>query len=161
MNRALYTSFVLALILSACSKKGEASYAYRFYEDKELLIESDTNGYMQYASLQDGQNRVFEYQYTAQDEEYISDDEYSEFIRFEIDPALSSFTYQDSGLISINAVFTKVCFCGFPYEKEKDLAPSGSISGERISESQWDIDMDLTFYGNEHKNIQHRFTRTN
>tara|TARA_B100000809_G_scaffold222714_1_gene231880 strand:+ start:493 stop:843 length:351 start_codon:yes stop_codon:yes gene_type:complete len=112
---------------------------------------------MKYGNIEEGPNLVFEYEYSAEEKANISDDEYSEFIRFEINPELTEFNYKNEELAEIKTVFSKSCFCGFGYELEKDVAPKGIISGEKISNTEWKILIDVVFYGDENKNIISKF----
>ena len=49
---------------------------------------------MKYGNLKEGINLVFDYEYSAKEETTISINEYSEFIRFEINPELTEFNYE-------------------------------------------------------------------
>ncbi len=158
MKNQLVLLFV-SLLAFSCSKKNKVSYAYTFIENAALIIESQNNGYMKYWSLEEGENLVFEYEYQAEDNEHIQDDEYAEFIHFQIDPSLNEFNYSDSELESINAVFTESCFCGYPDDELKDVPPKGNISGQKLSATEWEISIDVTFYGDEKKTISEIFTR--
>ncbi|WP_159023593.1 hypothetical protein [Formosa sp. L2A11] len=85
---------------------------------------------------------------------------FTEWIRFEIDPELDRFSYTDTELVAIDAVYTKSCFCFFPYNEAKDVNPRGTISGEKTSDTTWEINLDVTFYGDEHKTIDTKFKLT-
>lgn len=154
MKKALLI-LVLSAIISACSKNNEDRYSYTFSTGSALIIEA-TNGYMKYGKVVSGTNLVFEYQFERDDEENIADDEYAEFIRFEIDPSLNEFNYGDEELQTINPIFTQECFCGF-YGEEKEVSPTGFISGKKVSDTKWDITIDVIFYGDESKNISNTF----
>jgi hypothetical protein len=125
-----------------------------FFDKSELNIESYKGSYMQYATIESGENLVFEYRFIAQDEEKIADDEYSETIRFEIDTNINKFSYSDDELLDIKAVFTQYCHCGFPPSESKNVNPKGTISGEKISNKEWRVRINTTFYGNEKKDIE-------
>ena len=146
-----------SLILVSCSEENNEYYSYNFVENSTLNIETYDESYMKYGNIEEGTNLVFEYEYSAEEKANISDDEYSEFIRFEINPQLTEFNYKNEELAEIKTVFSKSCFCGFEYDVEKDVAPSGTISGERISDTEWKILIDVVFYGDENKNFISRF----
>ncbi|MFY0604577.1 MAG: hypothetical protein JXQ93_11540 [Flavobacteriaceae bacterium] len=152
---------ISSLILTSCSKKNEEYYTYHFSENKTLNIETYDGSYMKYGNVEEGTNLVFEYEYSAEDDVNISDDEYSEFIRFEINPALTAFSYEDNELSDIKIVFSEICFCGFEYDPDKDVPPTGRISGERVSQTEWNISIDVTFYGDEYKSIVNKFRLKN
>jgi hypothetical protein len=146
-----------SLILVSCSEDNNEYDSYDFVENSTLNIEMYDESYMKYGNIEEGTNLVFEYEYSAEEKESISDDEYSEFIRFEINPELTEFNYKNEELAGIKAVLSKSCFCDFQYDPEKDVAPTGTISGEKISDTTWEILIDVVFYGDEHKNITGSF----
>ena len=146
------------LILFSCSKKTEETYSYTFVENAKLTIESTEGNYLKFGRVDEGNDIVFLYEYNAEDKLNTQDDEYSEFIRFQINPIITEFNYSDEELNSINLVFSKSCFCPINDDAIKDVSPKGIISGKKISETEWDITIDVTFYGDEQKNISSIFT---
>ena len=118
-----------------------------------LEIESNEGSFMKFGRVINGNKLVFLYEYNAEDKINTQDDEYSEFIRFQIEQSVEEFNYSDNELINTNAVFSKSCFCPYPDNIENDVAPKGSISGKKISETEWDITLDVIFYGEDQKNI--------
>lgn len=147
---------VCLCILTSCSKDNEDFSAYTFSTNSQLNIESQEGSYMKYATVVGGNNMVFKYVFERADEEDIADDEYSEFIYFEIDSSLEEFNYVDEELSAINAVFTQSCFCAF-FDETKDVPPTGFIRGKKISEKTWDINIDVIFYGDEPKTGSNTF----
>jgi hypothetical protein len=162
-NMKIFIKFLvlISLALTSCSKENEEYFSYTFSENKQLNIETYDESYMKFSNIVEGTNLVFEYEYSAEDKVDISDDEYSEFIRFEINPTLTEFTYKNAELSDIKTVFTKKCFCGFMYELNKDEAPIGTISGLKISQTEWTISIDVTFYGDEHRSLMNNFQMKN
>ena len=155
---------ITSLVLTSCSKENkenEEYFLYNFSENKQLNIETYDESYMKYGNIEEGSNLVFEYEYSAEDAVNIADDEYSESIRFEINPLLTEFNYEGSELSDIKAVFSKSCFCFFDYDSDKDVPPTGTISGEKISNTEWNISIDVTFYGDERKSIMNKFRLKN
>tara|TARA_B100000768_G_scaffold102680_1_gene95560 strand:+ start:162 stop:656 length:495 start_codon:yes stop_codon:yes gene_type:complete len=155
---------ITSLVLTSCSKENkenEEYFLYNFSENKQLNIETYDESYMKYGNIEEGSNLVFEYEYSAEDAVNIADDEYSESIRFEINPLLTEFNYEGSELSDIKAVFSKSCYCFFDYDSDKDVPPTGTISGEKISNTEWNISIDVTFYGDERKSIMNKFRLKN
>ena len=156
---------ITSLIYTSCSKENEEYneeyFLYNFLENKQLNIETYDESYMKYGNIEEGSNLVFEYEYSAEDAVNIADDEYSESIRFEINPLLTEFNYEGSELSDIKAVFSKSCYCFFDYDSDKDVPPTGTISGEKISNTEWNISIDVTFYGDERKSIMNKFRLKN
>lgn len=158
-NLKLIGLLIFIGIHSSCNEDdpNQDLYAYTYSDESELTVTSSEDSYMKYGAIETGENLVFEYKFDAHDEEHIADDEYSETIRFEIDPQLEQFSYTDDQLLNIKAVFTQYCFCYFALTESKNVNPKGTISGEKISENEWKIKINATFYGDEEKIINENF----
>ncbi|MFD1294982.1 hypothetical protein ACFQ5N_14150 [Lutibacter holmesii] len=157
--KTTYLFLIIILLFVSCSDSDskQDKYYYTYTEDSELTIASIENSYMKYGNVENGENLVFEYRFDAYDEEQIADDEYTEIIRFEIDPELDKFSYSNEELQHINSVFTKSCFCFFPQDESKDVNATGTISGEKIDSNKWKISIDVTFYGDEKRTFEENF----
>ena len=152
----------LCIILVSCNENnsdlkntrinGVSSYIFQ----KNKLIETTTleNSYLKFGNIITGNKTVFEYRFDADDNEQIADDEYSETIRFQIDPNLDSFHYENSEMENSKITFSKYCYCYFPLEASKNVSPKGRIEGVKISDSKWNIKIDVVFYGNEKRTIE-------
>lgn len=131
------------------------SQEYFYQEDKSISVVAEEN--FTITSVVDGENLVFTYAFIGAQEDFIADDEYSEFIRFEIDPSLESFSFANDDLEAITAYFRISCFCdGHSYP-----ITGGTINGTKISDASWDIDIDVTFeqfQETESRTISGRFT---
>ena len=160
MNKLIKAIVGLSFILTSCSNISDAHYNYHYFEQKQLNIETYDH-YMKFSKIEEGSNLVFSYEYMAEDDASIEDDEYAEFIRFEIDPQLSEFNFKDDELLDINAVFSVSCFCSFSDDPEKDVPPKGIIRGEKISATQWSVSIDVIFYGYKHRKITQIFQLKN
>ena len=156
-NIIILLIFVLSFI--SCNEKESNSdtYSYTFVDNSKLIISTIEETYMKYGSIDDGKNLVFEYRFDAYDEIQIADDEYAETIQFEIDSNLQSFSYSNEELLNTNLVFTKHCFCYFPNDESKDVDPVGVITGEKLSNSEWRISINVTFYGGQQRSISGNF----
>ena len=158
MKKILFTLLIITTII-ACSDNDatQNEYNYTFTDQSSLTITSLEDSYMKYGSVESGENLVFEYNYIFDDNEQIADDEYSETIRFELNPELDNFNYTNEELLDINLVLSKYCYCYFPLDETKNITPIGTISGEKTSENTWLIKFDLTFYGDETRTIEETF----
>ena len=143
---------LLGFLLISCHINGEY-HLYTFVENSELDIITYNGSYMKWGQIKEGKNLVFEYVFSAEEDSRAEDDEYSEYIKFEIDPELTSFNYSDSALHNTKIVFTKSCFCDFDYQETMDVEPYGTISGEKVSNTEWNINLDIIFYGNDQKQV--------
>lgn len=86
-----------------------------------------------------GNKLVFDHWFEKDDKANISDDEFSDWIYFEIDPDVKEFSYSDSTLSEINALYEYSCFCIGPFHYRIE---SGTISGTKKGE-KWDVDIDV------------------
>jgi len=144
-------------LVFSCTKEAEETYSYTFEEDAQLVIEPPYEGsYMKYSKVVPGSALVFTYKKETEGEKKVADDEFTEIIRFEIEPTLSEFSYSDNELSDLKAVYSISCFCSFD-DPLKNTLPQGTISGKKISETQWDISIDVTFYTDDQKNITNTF----
>ncbi|QDO94582.1 hypothetical protein FNB79_11600 [Formosa sediminum] len=158
-----YFIAIFSLFLVACNNDDDGygpTYDYIFTENSELTVVSyDTETYIKYGEVQPGEKLVFKYRYDAGEDLATYDAGFTEWIRFEIDPELERFSYTDDELLTIDAVYTKSCFCYFEYDEAKDVDPVGTISGEKLSDNSWKIKIDVTFYNEDHKVIDAKFKR--
>lgn len=150
---------LISLIFISCSESDDKSdlYAYRYFKNKKLNIVSNEGTHIKYGEIKEGNNLVFEYEYSTEGGINVIDDEYSEFIRFEISNNINEFNFTNEELTIAKIVLSKYCYCVFENNSDKDFLPKGIISGEKISETEWDISIDVTFYGNENRNIAGKF----
>ena len=156
----IFKIILISLIFISCSGSDDNSdfYTYRFFKNKNLNIVSNDNTYIKYGEIKEGNNLVFEYQFSTQGDVDVIDDEYSEFIRFEINNSINKFNFVNEELTTNSKiVLSKWCECFFEYDPDKDILPTGNISGEKISETEWNISIDVTFYGSENRNITNKF----
>jgi len=150
---------LLSFIIFSCSNNeiSEDLYVYHFSEKSKLSISSSEDSYIKYGVVKKGEKTVYTYRFDAKDNEEIADDEYGETIQFEIETGLTEFSYSNTELSEIALVFTKYCFCYFPLEPSKNVPPMGSISGQKISNHRWKININVTFYGEDSRTIEEIF----
>jgi hypothetical protein len=143
----------------SCSDDGinKEKYRYEFFKNSALSINEMDGSYMKYGMISNGEKVVFKYTYVAEDNEQIADDEYAEFIHFEIDSNLNSFEIDGEDFSVAKTILTKSCFCYFPDDEEKNVNPVGAISGEKISNDTWRVNFDVTFYADENRSFEANF----
>lgn len=154
-----YLLLLLSLFIFSCSTNDEDIYKYEFFDNSELSITQIDESYMKYGKVSTGHDFVFKYSFIRDNDEQTADDEYAEFIHFEVDSNLNSFLFEDTELETAKTILTKSCFCYFPDDEEKNVDPTGSISGEKISNDNWRITFDVTFYGDENRMFEAIFIK--
>lgn len=135
----------------------DGTIKYSFTNSSKLKVTSLEGSYLKLANIEIGNDLVFEYRFDADDEESIADDEYSETIKFQIDASLENFFYQNIELSATKITFTKYCFCYFPLEISKNINPFGTLEGTKISDTEWEIKMNIVFYGEDRRVIDQSF----
>jgi len=143
MKNTLFVLVFSFILLSCNSNTNESSKEYSFTENSQLTL--DAQEPHPFIKIVSGENLVFKYYFQKEDNENIADDEYSEAIFFEIDTDLEHFSYTDQDLTSINTYFNKYCFC---IREGSTPITKGTIVGNKIDNSTWDIDLDITFINN-------------
>lgn len=143
MKKFLFLAF--ALVVLSCNTDDDTSTStpesqeYFFEENKSIAITITDD--LEFTSIIDGNKTVFTYVFIAAQENNIADDEYAEFIHFEIDPSIETFTYTTTDFESITPYFRVSCFCS----NHSSQITSGTISGTKIAVDQWDINIDVQF----------------
>lgn len=123
-------------------------YQFTFRQNSKIVLtqysESESPDYYENlykVEIVQGQNIVFEYNYTFEDDPQIADDEYDERIVFEIDASIDDFIISGNDLKKSNALFGFYCYC---YPAGAIYITDGCIKGKRISETEWEIDINIT-----------------
>jgi hypothetical protein len=146
MNKTLFLFhlFLLPLILLISSCDGERLRAcsggdceHILFPNANLIITEDT--IIQRIEIGPGNKLVFEHRFEKNDKANIADDEFWDWIFFEIDPDLESFSFSDAELTDINALYEFSCFCVGPFRFRIE---SGTISGEKKGD-KWDVTVDV------------------
>lgn len=145
-NSLVIACILLPLSILSCRQTGvsptncrSGKCTYVIEANKQIDIVGDS--LEQYIDIVSGDKLVFTYKYVKNDRENIADDEYTEYIYFEIDPSVESFDFQDSELSSSGLIMNPICFC-IP----GNWTPvSGSLSGSKINDERWQVDLDVVF----------------
>ncbi|MFT5216811.1 MAG: hypothetical protein ACI83H_001940 [Glaciecola sp.] len=143
MKQFLLTIVTLSLLLFSCNKGDDNvtdDITQYTYATLSKIVTEDL-GDITFATIEEGDNLVFNYRFTASQDDYISDDEYGERIIFEIDANATAFNYSDDELASILTYFNQYCFCA---NTGSILIINGSINGLKSNGTNWDIDIDIT-----------------
>lgn len=95
--------------------------------------------------IKSGSNLVFRMHLHTDGEVNIADDEFTDLLYFEIDPATGSFSAENDELDLLNVRFQQLCFCA-------DVSPkkpaSGCMQGQKLDENHWKVQANLTIdYG--------------
>jgi hypothetical protein len=155
MNRVIIALIAVLISFSACEKKkiemypeclnlfgeftpnnkpmdGEAEFV--FYKNSALEVNEDEN-YI-YFNKVEGDQLVFKYEFTADDNPMIADDEYGESIWFAVDAEADSFDIPASDFKDANVIFGRMCFCA---DRGYHRISDGCIHGEKVSENKWAV----------------------
>lgn len=114
------------------------SYTADFYPGNEIDLYEE--GELTSAMWKPGNKTVFVATYRHDPEPMMIDDEIHWEIWFEVDQDLEEFLISGDDLEKANAQFANLCFCrpaGF------FSVTSGCIKGEKISDTQWQVDINI------------------
>jgi hypothetical protein len=121
------------------------TYAYEFFTASKIDTLTNPGGI--FYDIKSGSNIVFQYTHVGPDCKNVADEEYTEFLVFQIPAALNSFQFENNKLADVLTLFKKLCFC----PTNASAVTSGSIKGTRISSSKWDIQINIELPGTSQK----------
>lgn len=144
MKQFLLTIVTLSLCLCSCKSDDDnvtGDITQYTYATLSKIVTEDIDD-ITFANIEDGNNLVFNYRFSASQNDLISDDEYGERIIFEIDANATAFNYSDDEPASILSYFNQYCFCA---NIGSIQIIDGQISGQKINGQNWDISIYVTF----------------
>ncbi len=132
-----FTIFLLLCTHISCrlTNCDRESFDYTFEENKTIQLTMDSLEHHYNFVIIDGDSLVFEYARSSAQCDDIADDEYSEFVYFQVDPNEGEGEYLDAGLSSINCTYRESgawVFSVRPVEK-------GRLNIEKINNKRWRI----------------------
>lgn len=148
MKQFLLTIVTLSLCLCSCKSDDDNvtdEITQYTYSTSSQIVTQDIDD-ITLANIEEGNNLVFNYRFTASQNDLISDDEYGERIIFEIDANATAFNYSDDELASILSYFNHYCFCA---NIGSIQIIDGQISGQKINGQNWDVSINVTFLIND------------
>lgn len=136
IKKLTFYLLVFSLISLGCSDNQTEFTTFKYFESSTIETQNDPNFFL--ATIENGNNLVFEYEYVLEADPDIADSGFSETILFEIDPTLNEFTYSNQELVDSNTYYRQLCFC--PTD-DSILITNGTISGRKLTERTWEIDI--------------------
>ena len=151
----------LLLVLISCESEDDTVnengdvLTYHYFENARINLDSNN-----FTSIENGVNRVFEYEFVADDNPNLADDEFAERILFEVPLNMDNFSFSNQELNTIHAYYDKYGFCLI--EGSIPLS-TGTIRGTRINSSTFEIEINVEFedFGTISKVITANFVRSN
>ncbi|MEM8928131.1 MAG: hypothetical protein AAGC45_08000 [Bacteroidota bacterium] len=140
MMKTLKVLLLFLLFSSSCGNDNESVViieSFDFFENASIVILT-SNG-TDFPSIENGENLVFDYGVFSDPEEDVVDDASSTSLFFEIPPTLDAFEYRNEELGEINCYF----FLGNSEFSITEGVSEGTISGNRINNSSWEIAIDV------------------
>jgi len=138
-----FPGFLILLLASSCQKDcTKDRHNYGFENNKSIQINEINNGEhppVLSTQITEGENIVFTYQFDAAQCESIFDDEYSEFIYFEVDATIDQFSLKDSALTNIKLIYKR----SGAWVNEQAQVVIGTINGVKNNTESWDIDAEF------------------
>lgn len=107
---------------------------FNFFTDSKLSYSNDE--YTGYASVNTGDNLVFELILQTEGSAVIADDELKKSLYFELDGPQDSFSAAGDDLSILNVRYQHGCFCSETQFKEPN---GGCMQGQKIDETHWRV----------------------
>lgn len=106
-------------LIANCPEEGTCTF--EVLHNKSLDIKTDGIS-AQYPQVIEGTQRVLKFEYKKNEDPRIADDEYTEVIYAEIDPATDNLSLKDDKLSQAKVLFGRLCYCRgqtgyYPVEK--------------------------------------------
>lgn len=148
--------FCFLFILFSCEKNTvnnctEDKYEYALIKsakiDTATGITPSQNFF--YYQVNSGNNLVFQYRHDGPDCNYIADEEFTEYLVFQVPASSSGFHFQNTQLENAMCYYRRICFC----DTRTQPVISGSIKGNKISENRWHIEINIDLPGTPDKLI--------
>jgi len=154
MIRVSIALFVILLSLS-CEKENTSGCTDDFYAYEILpasKIDTIRNQGGLFYQINPGNNLVFRYTHAGPDCINMADEEYTEYLVFQVPSGATSFEFRDEQLKVAFSYFRRVCFCGM----SSPVISSGVIKGTKISATKWNVEINVELPGSSNKIILSR-----
>ena len=131
--------FIL-LFFCQCSRENMEVESFRYFQGGEIVEEKIVSATDTVTTFEivEGEKNVFLYSKSLAEDPDVIDDEVSLLVRFHLDPTLEEFSYSDEELSEIGAYHWEFALGGVRHSLQH-----GTISGEKIDESTWNITIDI------------------
>ncbi len=100
----------------------------------------DFNQYLDEATIEPGSKQVFKFRAETEGSAIIADDEFTDFLFFEIPGDQESFSASDDELEGMNLRYQVLCYCSDVHLKKP---ASGCMQGQKIDETHWRVQANL------------------
>ncbi len=143
MRKGIFLIFGV-LILNACSKDDDNPDEspviiedFIYFENASISEEENSRE----IKIIEGDSLVFYYQYYDENDPAIADDEDVYNLAFQVSPDAENFKLETGDFEDAKALYALLCFCDpNGYFSVSD----GIIEGEKLSNDQWEIDVDVS-----------------
>jgi hypothetical protein len=147
MKRILVFLAVLLPVFSGCQEEdnpGCPDGECRFILHTQSMITTEVAHDNTWATIEEGDYLVFEYQFVFDDNPGIADDEYSDHLLFEIPKESDSFMIEGQDqLVAANTWFRRLCYC---FNADFNPVSSGTITGKKLASGAWQVSIDVTIH---------------
>jgi hypothetical protein len=155
-----FLAIVSFLVILSCNKdKSDDCPQTQYYYGFKVSSQVDTirtSGNWLAAITASGDSLVFNYirEYTTCAN--VADGNVTDILFFQVDPAANSFEYDVADFQQSMVYFRRVCFCT---ELGFIIPQGGTIKGNRVNPTTWNVEFDLIIANNEHVKNSGTFVR--
>lgn len=146
MKTLVILSILILSCFSSCSSDDEKNDCQpetviaKTTAEKEIIVKFNTEFERNDYTVEDGNNLVFEYNYTRAQCDYIADDEWGETLIFQVEDQNNNFDFTNDEILATNCFYQQQ---GAWVNHNQYQIKRGVIKGEKISENQWKITVDV------------------
>lgn len=147
------------IILSCNKKDSDDCPKTQYYYGYKVSAQVDTlrtSANWLAAVVGSGDSLVFNYIREFTTCNNVADGNVTDILFFQVDPAATSFQYNAADFQRAMVYFRRVCFCP---ELGYFIPQGGTIKGNKVSTTSWNVEFDLIINGNEHVKNSGMFLR--
>ena len=161
MKRLIFILLIIITSLSSCKSDDNENDCYpesvisNWINEKEIIVEFDTEFERNNYSVIDGNKLLFEYNHTGAQCDHIIDDEWGEKLTFQEEDNNFEFEFVDDEILLTNCFYQQY---GAWVSHNQYQIKNGIIKGEKLSENEWEITVNIEttplFQNEQPKNIE-------
>jgi hypothetical protein len=142
MKRLIFLSLLILTSFSSCTSDKSENDCYpeavisNWTNEKEILVDFDTEFERNNYSVVNGNKLVFEYNHTGAQCDHIIDDEWGERLIFQVENNNADFEFVDDEILLTNCFYQQY---GAWVNHNQYQIKNGTVKGEKISENEWKI----------------------
>ncbi|MEM9685889.1 MAG: hypothetical protein AAF934_03095 [Bacteroidota bacterium] len=146
MKKASVLSITISALLFGCTPEHSEEcdpeiITFKWMQGKEINVAYDPVLELTTYTVENGDNLVFEYNYTGAQCDNIADDEWGELLTFEIDKDATEFEFTDDAILETKCFYQH--YGAWIASRQYEIK-DGTILGNKIDNTTWQVTADVT-----------------